>query len=102
MDTLENILGQDLEADRPTLAMFYSPADPRCRQELPVMRKTARLHGGQAHYFEVDVDKYPDLKEKYHIHAYPTFILFSDGQEAWRAEGRLPESELADMVHRFA
>lgn len=101
MDTYDNIFDQAINADRPTLALFYEATDPRCQEELPVMRETASRLGGEAHFFEVDCAEHPELKERYHIHAFPTFILFSDGQEAWRATGRTPFGELKDMVDRF-
>lgn len=69
---------------------------------MPVTREAAEKLAGMAHFFEIDAAQHDDLRQKYHIHAYPTFILFVDGQEAWRATGRTPESELSDMVKRFA
>lgn len=102
VQVLENRLNQALNSDRPTLVMFYEPNDPRCREEWPAVEATATRMSGKSHIFCVDVTENPNLKTKYHIHAYPTFILFSDGQEAWRATGRTPQSELEDMINRFA
>lgn len=101
MSVLAQRFTEALNADRPTVAMFYDPADPRCREEMPAVLKAADEEGGKARFFEIDITANPDLKEKYNIHATPTFILFSDGQEAWRAEGRIPTAELEDMVTRF-
>ena len=61
----------------------------------------ARELEGTAKSIEVNCDERPELKATYHIHAYPTFILFRDGMEAWRAEGRIPERELDAMVRKF-
>lgn len=101
MSVLEQRLTEALNGDRPTLVMFYDLTDPRCVDEIPVALKAADKMAGQAHFFDIDVREYPDLKDKYHVHAYPTFILFVDGQQAWRADGRIPEAELEDMTHRF-
>lgn len=102
MSTLENELAQMLNADRPTLVMFYSQNDPHSIEELPVFNEAIEKYNGEAHVLKIDADQNADLCKKYHVHAYPTFILFIDGQESWRATGREKLSELADMIHRFA
>ena len=90
-----------IESDRPTLVMFYKDNSGRSENELPKMIETARKLSGEGHFYEIDCSVFPDLRDKYHIDTYPTFILFMDGEEAWRACGSLPVSELEDMVHRF-
>lgn len=101
MTTFDNSFNQAINADAPALVMFYKPDDPRCMQEMPRMKAAARELHNTAHLIEVDCNANPQLKDKYHIHAYPTFILFRDGQEAWRADGRIPYAELEAMVHQF-
>lgn len=88
-------------SDRPTLVMFYKETNASSDAEFPRMRETARDLGGEGHFYEIDCETFPDLRDKYHIDTYPTFILFMDGEEAWRAEGRLPVKELENMVRKF-
>lgn len=101
MSNYDNTFSNEINEDQPALVMFYLPTDPRCVEEAPRMRAAARELEGSAKFIEVNCDERPELKAKYHIHAYPTFILFRDGMEAWRAEGRIPERELDAMVRKF-
>lgn len=100
-NAFEHNIHDAINSDRPTLVMFYKDSNAVSDEEMPEMLEVARRMSGEGHFFEVDCDHYFDLRDKYHIDTTPTFILFMDGEEAWRACGRLPEKELADMVKRF-
>lgn len=101
MTVNEQTLNEMLNADRPTLVMFYEPTDPRCQEEMPQFDEAVSMLDGQAHIAKIDATATPAIAAKYHVHNYPTFILFTDGQEAWRTIGRTPYAELKDMVKRF-
>lgn len=102
MTANDSRLQQMLDADRPTLVMFYSKDDAHSMQEIPVVDEAVQRLSTEANILKLDAQSNPGLIKKYHVHAYPTFILFSDGQEAWRATGRMPFAEIKDMVQRFA
>ncbi len=86
----------------PTLVEFYKPGCEGCEQMQPVVEKLKDKYAGKAHIVSINGEAEPQLKEKYHIHSYPTWIIFRDGQEAWRDGGRKPLSELEDMIGRFS
>lgn len=94
---LVDLLGQA----KPTLAMFGSEADTHSLEMMPVLDSLRNAVGSKANVVSVNGPQNEDLLQKYHIHSYPTFILFKDGQEVWRDGGRKPLSELEDMVNRF-
>lgn len=100
-DAVAERLEQALNGDRPTMVMFYESDDPRCIEEKPIVDEVAGRMSDKADFFCINASTELDLKAKYHLHAYPTFIVFRDGQEAWRATGRTSAGELEDMVKRF-
>ena len=53
-----------------------------CQQVSPLVSKMER---DGVPIKRVDVDKYPDLKEKYGIRTIPTFVLLIDGKEVSRS-----------------
>lgn len=89
-----------LEA-KPTLVEFYTAGEAHSDETLPVITELSARIGDKANIIAVDTTANPELVAKYHIHSVPTWIIFSDGQEAWRTGGRLPLHELEDMVARF-
>ncbi|MCH5219943.1 MAG: thioredoxin family protein [Muribaculaceae bacterium] len=89
-----------LEA-KPTLVEFYTSGETHSEETLPVVAELKTKVSGKANVITVDTATNEELVKKYHIHSVPTWIIFSDGQEAWRTGGRLPLKELEDMVNRF-
>ena len=90
-----------LKDTKPTLVEFYTAGETRSDETLPVINELSAKAGEKANIFAVDTTVNPELVSKYHIHSVPTWILFRDGQEAWRTGGRLPIAELEEMVVRF-
>lgn len=103
MDNLSTTLEKDLLTAKPTLVEFYDHNQLHSRETLPTDDKLRDHIGNRANLVLIDTSNSANepLAKKYHIHATPTWILFVDGQEAWRTTGRLPLSELVDMLHRF-
>lgn len=101
MDSFAKRVNEALNADRPTLLMFYDKNDERAMRELAVARDAGYRLNDQANIIEIDVNAEPELAAKYHVRNVPAFILFSDGQEAWRTVGSIAYAEIKDMVKRF-
>lgn len=91
-----------LTETRPTLVEFYTSGEAHSDETLPVITELSAKTGDKANVIAVDTRTNEELVKKYHIHSVPTWIIFRDGQEAWRTGGRLPLSELEDMIARFA
>lgn len=100
MTTAEK-LKKDLAESKPTLVEFYATWCGHCQAMAPVVDELRRFIGDRANILQIDGDADPELRDAYHIDAYPTWILFKDGQEAWRDMGRKPESELEEMIRKF-
>lgn len=99
--SIETQLQDYLAQVKPTLVEFYNPTCPRCQAMAPVIDELRQRVGDKANILQIDESANKDLMAKYHVHSHPVYILFIDGQEAWRDGGVKPLSELEDMVHRF-
>lgn len=86
---------------KPTLVEFYTAGEAHSDETLPVVEELKVKVGSKANVITVDTGVNEELVKKYHIHSVPTWIIFRDGQEAWRTGGRLPLKELEDMISRF-
>lgn len=94
-------LDRYLAESKPTLVEFFSPRCSHCLAMMPVVEELRGFIGERANIVQVNCEDTPELREKYDIYAYPTWILFKDGQQAWRDMGEKPESELEEMVRKF-
>lgn len=90
-----------LKDTKPTLVEFYTAGDAHSEETLPVVAELSAKTGDKANVIVVETSANSELVKKYHVHSVPEWILFRDGQEAWRTGGRLPLSELEDMLARF-
>ena len=79
-----------LQGDKPVLVDFYKGGCPSCIALDGLIDKLAEEYAGRVTvakfrlvqpYFVVTS---PELKDKYAISAFPTVILFVNGQETWR------------------
>ena len=102
MENMTRALTDALKDTKPTLVEFYTAGETHSDETLPVVAELKTLVASKANVITADTATNPDLVNKYHIHSVPTWIMFRDGQEAWRTGGRLPLGELEDMVARFA
>ena len=48
--------------------------------------------------YEIDVDKEPELAQKYDIMSVPTIILINQGRETGRINGALPKKQLKERI----
>lgn len=80
-------LQQMLDGSRPTLVEFYATWCPHCTRMMPVVAQLQHEVGDRANIVQFDGDQYENLVDNYKVELYPTFILFKDGKEIWRASG---------------
>jgi len=49
-----------------------------------------------------DIDEFPEMKEKYRLQEYPTFIwLDQNDQEIDRLTGEVSEEEILDLINKY-
>ena len=96
--TIDNLLTDYLGQARPTLVEFGRPGR---NEDTDVMARLADTYAGRANVLAIDGSQNQDLVKAYKVITYPTFILFKDGQEAWRDAGHKTYDELAHMVRNF-
>lgn len=99
MDT--NKLQEALNGTKPVLLEFYADWCPHCQRMMPLVAQLKDEVADKAEIIQINGDNSPELMRKYHINSYPTWIIFKDGQEAWRDGGEKPLSELKDMIKKF-
>lgn len=101
MTETEKTLAAMLAETKPTLVEFYRPDCPKKEEAEGVMNELKARMGNRANVLRIDGTAEPGLMKEYKIGAYPTVLLFKDGQVAWRDTGHKPLSELEHMVREF-
>lgn len=96
--TIDKILTDYLGQARPTLVEFGRPGR---NEDTDVMTRLGDTYAGRASVLAIDGSQSQDLVRAYKVITYPTFILFKDGQKAWRDAGHKSYEELSRMLRDF-
>jgi thioredoxin 1 len=91
-----------LGAKVPVLVDFYSDSCPPCRALAPTIASLASRYQGRALVCKVNVDRLPQLAQRYNITAIPTVIFFSKGRETERLVGLHSQASYAEVLDRMA
>jgi thioredoxin 1 len=96
--TGENWGREVLESSTPVLVDFWATWCPPCRAMAPIVERAAKSLAGQVKVAKLDVDRHPELAERYGIHSIPTFIVFAGGRPVAARAGAMPEAALVSLV----
>ena len=84
------------------LVEFYASWCPHCQRMMPVVADVKKRVSGAFALAQYVVDEYPDLAEANRVDSMPSFIIYKDGEEAWRREGEMPEMALLKAIQKFS
>lgn len=88
-----------LKASVPVLVDFFAEWCGPCKAMAPALEQVASELEGKLKVVKVDVDKSPEIAQKYRIQAMPTLMIFKDGQVADSHVGALVQkSKLAQWI----
>ncbi len=94
-DIYQALVSNDLPGVIDFTATWCGP----CQKMKPIFHKLAKKFKGKYNFISIDIDKYPEIAEKYHIQSIPTFVFIdADGNEGNRITGLVEESVLAEEL----
>jgi thioredoxin 1 len=85
--TSENFQQEVLDHDGYVLVDFWFEACPPCRRMKPVIAHLSLDYQDRVKVGKVDIDEHVDLPMRYGLQAFPTLLLFRDGEVVARWEG---------------
>ena len=89
---------QLVQSNTPTLIDFHATWCGPCKAMAPILQETKHALGEQVQIIKIDVDKNPDVADKFKIRGVPTFMLFKNGEVVWRQSGGMDVHTLKSKI----
>jgi len=90
-----------IQATTPTLVDFHATWCGPCKMMSPVLDQLKKAYGDKIRILKIDVDKNPDLADRFKVRCVPTLILFKVGKLLWRESGAIPLPTLKLKIGGF-
>jgi len=87
-----------LATDKPVLVDFHTIWCSPCRKLAPIIDGIEDKFKDKAVVMRIDVDKSKEVGKAYKIQGVPVFILFKNGKEIWKNNGKNSKKELKKQI----
>lgn len=82
-----NEFNEMINDTKPTLVDFFATWCGPCKMQSPILEQVKASLGDSVNIIKIDVDRNPELSERYSIRSVPTLIVFKSGEALWRGYG---------------
>lgn len=90
-----------LKANIPVLVKFGASWCGKCKAIQTTLGSISKEYEGRIKMVSVDVEKCPELTEKYDIISLPVLCFFNDGKQGSDLPSMLPKSKLVELIEVF-
>ena len=87
-----------IQSEKPTLLDFHATWCGPCKTLAPILEEVKNELSDSLRILKIDVDKNPQVADKYKIRGVPTMILFKKGEIIWRESGVMDKSTLISKI----
>jgi thioredoxin 1 len=88
-----------INSDTPTLVDFSAEWCGPCKAMHPILQELAGRVKSKAKIVKIDVDRNQSLSAKLKIMGVPTFIVYKNGEQVWRASGMQSVNKLEEVIN---
>ncbi len=87
-----------INSNKVVIIDFFGTWCGPCQTLMPILEEVKNTVGEEVKIVKIDIDKNPELANKYQVRSVPTMILFKDGVSKWRQSGVLPKNEILRVI----
>ncbi|WP_338153765.1 thioredoxin family protein [Duncaniella muris] len=100
---LSNIMtyDQEIRSSKVVLMEFYASWCPHCQRMMPVVAQVKELLDGRANVCQLDIDNNKEAADAADVRSIPSFLIYVDGEEAWRHTGEIDGEVLLSKIESF-
>ena len=90
--------GDLVKGNQPVLVDFFATWCGPCKQMPPILQDVKTRMGDGIKIIKIDVDKNPEVAQRFGIRSVPTLMLFQNGKPSWRNWGVMPAQQLEQVL----
>lgn len=95
VNALVETFDEEIAVEVPVLVDFWAMWCTPCQQVTPLVMRAAKEHAGALKVVKVNVDRVPQIADRYVLKSIPTLSLLRGGSEADRLTGSIPPDHFA-------
>ncbi len=95
--TKENFEQEVLQSEKPVLIDFWAAWCRPCKMLSPVIEELSE-EVKDAKICKIDIDKEPELAEKYDVMSIPTLLVIKEGEVVKQTVGVQPKAEILEIL----
>lgn len=94
----DNFDNEVLKSETPVLVDFFAEWCGPCKMLAPSIDALSKEFEGKVSIGKVDIDKDPNLAEKYQVMSVPTLLFIKNGEVVHRQSGVMPIEKLRNEI----
>ena len=87
-----------INSEKPTLLDFHATWCGPCKTLAPILEEVKTELKGSIRILKIDIDKNPQVADRYKIRGVPTMILFKKGEIIWRESGVMDKKTIVSKI----
>jgi len=85
----------------PVLVNFCAEWSGPCMALIPIIKETEKSLKGKVLVVKIDVDRNPNISQRFQVRGVPTLGLFKNGKILWKQSGIQTKQELINIVNQY-
>ncbi len=87
-----------INSEIPVLIDFFAEWCGPCKSQSPILKELAGELGNRVKVIKMDVDRNPEIAQRFRIQSVPTIMLFKNSEVKFRQSGMMSKAQLTKIV----